>query len=32
MLRDGQTTQSVVGTDPLNGHVVKVDVTMNVLK
>lgn len=32
MLRDGQTTQSVVGTDPLNGHVVKVDVTVNVLK
>lgn len=32
MMRDGQTTQSVVGTDPLNGHVVKVDVTVNVLK
>jgi hypothetical protein len=32
ILRDGQTTQSVVGTDPLNGHVVKVDVTVNVLK
>jgi hypothetical protein len=32
MLRDGQTTQSTVATDPLNGHVVKVDVTLNVLK
>jgi hypothetical protein len=32
MLRDGQTTQSIVATDPLNGHVIKVDVTLNVLK
>jgi hypothetical protein len=32
MLRDGQTTQSVVGTDPLNGHIIKVDVTVNALK
>lgn len=32
MMRDGQTTQSVVGTDPLNGHIVRVDVTVNVLK
>jgi hypothetical protein len=32
MLRDGQTTQSTVATDPLNGHIVKVDVTLNVLK
>ena len=27
MLRDAQTTQTTVATDPLNGHVVKVDVT-----
>lgn len=32
MLRDGQTTQSTVATDPLNGHITKVDVTLNVLK
>jgi hypothetical protein len=32
VLRDGQTMQSTVATDPLNGHVVKVDVTLNVLK
>jgi hypothetical protein len=32
MLRDGQTSQSTVATDPLNGHIVKVDVTLNVLK
>ena len=32
MLRDGQTTQSTVATDPLNGHTVRVDVTLNVLK
>lgn len=32
MLRDGQTTQATVATDPLNGHIVKVDVTLNVLK
>jgi hypothetical protein len=32
MLRDGQVTQSTVATDPLNGHTVRVDVTLNVLK
>ena len=32
MMRDGQTTESIVATDPLNGHVVKVDVTLNVIK
>lgn len=32
MLRDGQSTQATVATDPLNGHIVKVDVTLNVLK
>lgn len=32
MLRDGQTMQSTVATDPLNGHIVRVDVTLNVVK
>jgi hypothetical protein len=32
MLRDGQTTQSTMATDPLNGRVMRVDVTLNVLK
>ena len=31
-LRDGQTTQSIMATDPLNGHTIRVDVTLNVLK
>ena len=32
MLHDGQTIQNTIATDPLNGHVVKVDVTLNVVK
>jgi hypothetical protein len=32
LLRDGQTIQSTVATDPITGHVVKVDVTLNVIK
>ena len=32
MLRDGQTTQNTIATDPLNGHIVKVEVTLNVIK
>lgn len=32
MMRDGQTTQSTMATDPWNGHVVKVEVTLNVVK
>jgi hypothetical protein len=32
MLRDGQTTQNTIATDPLNGHIVKVEVTLNVVK
>ena len=32
MLRDGQTTQNSIATDPLNGHIVKVEVTLNVVK
>jgi hypothetical protein len=32
MLRDGQTTQNTIASDPLNGHIVKVEVTLNVVK
>jgi len=32
LLRDGQTVQTVASTDPVTGEVVKIDVTMNVLK
>jgi hypothetical protein len=32
MLRDGQTTQNTIATDPLNGHIMKVEVTLNVVK
>ena len=32
MLRDGQTTQSTMATDPLNGHTTRVEVTLNVVK
>ena len=32
MLRDGQTTQNTIATDPLNGHIVKVEVTLNTVK
>lgn len=31
-IRDGQTAQSTVSTDPVTGRVLKVDVTLNVLK
>lgn len=31
-LRDGQTIEAVVSTDPMNGHVYKVTVTANVAK
>jgi len=31
-LRDGQTTQLTATTDPVSGEVVKVDVTLNVIK
>jgi Bacterial type II and III secretion system protein len=31
-IRDGQTVQSTVATDPVTGHVTKVDVTLNVIK
>ncbi len=32
VLRDGQTIQTVASTDPVTGEVVKIDVTMNVVK
>jgi len=32
LLRDGQTMQNTIATDPLNGHIVKVEVTLNVVK
>ena len=32
VLKDGQTTESIVSTDPLSGHVYHVSVTLNVVK
>lgn len=32
ILKDGQTSDSLVSTDPLNGHTLRVAVTINVLK
>jgi hypothetical protein len=32
VLKDGQTTESIVSTDPLSGHVYHVSVTLTVLK
>jgi type II/III secretion system protein len=32
LLRDGQTTQMTTATDPITGEVMRVDVTLNVLK
>ena len=32
MLRDGQTIQTVATTDPVSGEVVKIDVTLDVVK
>jgi hypothetical protein len=32
LLRDGQTTQYTSATDPVTGEVMKIDVTLNVLK
>jgi hypothetical protein len=32
LLKDGQTSDSVLSTDPLTGHVLRISVTMNVLK
>jgi type II secretory pathway component GspD/PulD (secretin) len=32
LVRDGQTIQSTVATDPVTGHTLRVDVTLNVIK
>jgi hypothetical protein len=32
LVRDGQTVQSTAATDPVTGHVLKLDVTVNVVK
>jgi hypothetical protein len=32
VLKDGQTIESIVATDPLNGHVYHVSVTLTVVK
>ncbi|MGH9450836.1 MAG: hypothetical protein ACRD11_09860 [Terriglobia bacterium] len=32
IMHDGQTTQSTMATDPVSGHVIKVDVTLHVVK
>lgn len=32
LIRDGQTIQSTVATDPISGRVLKVDVTLNLIK
>jgi hypothetical protein len=32
LMRDGQTIQTVASTDPVTGEVVKIDVTLNVVK
>jgi hypothetical protein len=31
-LVSGQTTQAIAAADPISGHVLKIDVTLNVLK
>jgi hypothetical protein len=32
ILKDGQTAENILSTDPLNGHVLRVSMTINVLK
>jgi len=32
LLRDGQTSEAAMATDPLTGHLYKIEVTLNVLK
>jgi hypothetical protein len=32
MLKDGQTSESILSTDPLNGHVMRIAVTINAIK
>jgi len=31
-LRDGQTAETTLATDPLNGHILKINVTLNIIK
>ena len=31
-LRDGQSAETTLATDPLNGHILKINVTLNVIK
>jgi hypothetical protein len=32
LLKDGQTSESILSTDPLNGHAMRISVTINVVK
>jgi hypothetical protein len=32
ILKDGQTSENIMSTDPLNGHTLRVSVTINVQK
>jgi hypothetical protein len=32
LIRDGQTVEAMTATDPVSGHVWKVEVTLNVVK
>ncbi len=32
LMRDGQTVQSTMATDPVSGRVLKVDITLSVVK
>ena len=32
ILKDGQTSDNILSTDPINGHVIRVSVTINVQK
>ena len=32
ILKDGQTSENIMSTDPLNGHVIRVSVTINAVK
>lgn len=32
LMRDGQTVESTMATDPISGHVIKVDTTLHVMK
>ncbi len=32
LLKDGQTSESILSTDPLNGHVMRISVTINTIK